>query len=331
MLLLKKHRTIYTLKSSWEQFDGIVNIYQSYFVQSKIFKKLPIYSIPQKYYPIYFEIIENNKTLMIIPLCKYFKKNKYCILGNFNGIQTYDFIYDKNISDEKTIEILSFFLDKMKGSEILFSNMPLSSKIFKAFSSMKCISNESTKQNVNIFIGNDYDSYFSALSKHTRQNVRTAYNRIKKDGKEFSVFFSLHKPIARSVLNQIIDLYCERHSTRYNVRSSKLKNFYLKYFDFSTICQQKSRDNIYAILYIDGKIAAFLSGLLDINTNSAIIPRLSIDEDFYKYSPGVILINEVAKRFAEIKELNNLDLSKGNEKYKISMGGEIYESKDFII
>ena len=68
-----------------------------------------------------------------------------------------------------------------------------------------------------------------------------------------------------------------------------------------------------------------------IKTKSVIIPRLSINDDFLKYSPGIVLINETAKKLAENKNIDNLDLSKGDEKYKLSMGGEVYYTMDFGI
>ena len=78
-------------------------------------------------------------------------------------------------------------------------------------------------------------------------------------------------------------------------------------------------------------IAAFLSGLIDKNSKSVIIPRLSINDDFLKYSPGIVLINETAKKLAENKNIDNLDLSKGDEQYKFSMGGEVYYTMNFDV
>lgn len=195
---------------------------------------------------------------------------------------------------------------------------------------MGCILEEDSNQNVNIFIGNTYEEYYSKLSKSTRQNIRTAYNRMNKDGLDYKFDFIINKPLGKEKLSQIIDIYCERHSSRYNVKTSKLKKFYLKHFDFSTKCQQKYK-NIYCLLYINDKIAAFMSGLINEKDESVIIPRLSIVEDFYRYSPGIVLINETAKKFEKFPSLNNLDLSKGNETYKTVMGGIVYETKNFIV
>lgn len=42
---------------------------------------------------------------------------------------------------------------------------------------------------VDIFLESDYDSHFKQLSKSVRQNIRTAYNRMQKDGVDFDFHF----------------------------------------------------------------------------------------------------------------------------------------------
>lgn len=84
-------------------------------------------------------------------------------------------------------------------------------------------------------------------------------------------------------------------------------------------------------MFINGNLAAFMSGVLDFSNRSAVIPRLSINNDFSKYSPGIVLINEMAKVIINDKSIDCLDLSKGDEKYKYQMGGKEYKSFDFDI
>ena len=85
-------------------------------------------------------------------------------------------------------------------------------------------------------------------------------------------------------------------------------------------------DNFYALLYLNDQPAAFLSGMVEKAGSRAIIPRLSIEDEFSKYSPGMVLVNETIQRMIPESNTRYLDLSKGTEKYKLSMGGTLYHT-----
>lgn len=332
MLEIKKHFSPYPLKNQWKNLENEgIGIYQSYYVQKMIFKRLPIYSIKGKYHAVYYEVVDNGKTVMIAPLCRFNKTNNYSIIGLFNGLQVYDFVYNHSVPVEKINEYVIFLLRSIDFVSLSIKNMISSSLVLEAIKRVNgLVLDEEQSENVSILIGNNYDEYFGKLSKHTRQNIRTAYNRIIRDNINIDFNECIDQKINRQELNELIDLYCDRHEKRYGVYSSKYKRFYLKYFDFSTLCQQNYH-NYYAILKFNNTNAAFLSGLIDKNSHSIIVPRLSINDEFLKYSPGMILINETAKKISDYCDIDYLDLSKGNEKYKLSMGGKIYYTVNFSI
>ena len=58
------------------------------------------------------------------------------------------------------------------------------------------------------------------------------------------------------------------------------------------------------------------------------IPRLAIDTSFGFYSPGYVLLTEVIRYIAAHPMLQELDLSRGDEKYKFDMGGQPYTTTD---
>ena len=49
-------------------------------------------------------------------------------------------------------------------------------------------------------------------------------------------------------------------------------------------------------LCIDGQLAAFMSGMLGLK-HEYVVPRLSINDEFGFYSPGMLLLNEAVKYF----------------------------------
>ncbi|PIK21234.1 GNAT family N-acetyltransferase [Prevotella intermedia] len=84
-------------------------------------------------------------------------------------------------------------------------------------------------------------------------------------------------------------------------------------------------------MFIDGQLSAFMSGFKDQNNTTLIIPRLSINNDFLFYSPGLMLVNETIKYLYNQSTIRELDLSQGTEKYKFDMGGESHITKWFKI
>ena len=68
----------------------------------------------------------------------------------------------------------------------------------------------------------------------------------------------------------------------------------------------------------------FLSGLISRDGTTVVIPRLSIDNQYRFYSPGYILLAETLHWLDSNTTCRCLDLSRGDEQYKIDMGGIKY-------
>lgn len=337
MLKLKIHRFIRPLKKKWLEIEkeSDQSPYQSYFIQRIVAARHPINMIRKKCVPAYCEIIEDGKTVMIAPIYrKIAAKGVITSYIGLTGFNIYDFIYGRNVSVEKMKEYIGFMFKELKIRNAVFDDVPTDSVTYKALSEMNGAEYSiyvNANQNVNIFIGSNYDEYYNALSKHTRQNIRTAYNRLNKDGKQYRFECIRGKRIKRSYLNKLLQVYLSRRESKYEAEESVLREMYMKYLDFSTAYQQKWKDNIYCVLHIDGKVASFMSGIVCGNGETAIFPRLAINDEFAKYSPGCLLINEAAKELIRNSEIKNIDLSKGAEQYKFTMGGEAYCSQKLTV
>ena len=331
---LRTHRTLVALRSAWRKLHkttvSSASVYQSYFVNAAVKRRMPIYALQEKYTVRYLELRDDGETVLIVPLCRYWGRKDYCSLGKFNGFQVYDFIYSKDMTAQKMEEYLSFILSKQNPTVITLENVPQSSMLYKCVENAVEFANYdltiTQNDNVSITVGESYDLWVAGLSKSARQNLRTAYNRMAADGVDMCCKVYRGERINRKLLNQLIDIYCDRHSDRYGVPTSSVKKWYLKYLDFSTACQQHYQDNLCVVIYMNGKIAAFLSGMIEKEGTSAVIPRLSIVDEFARYSPGMVLINETLKRFTSDLRISCLDLSKGAERYKLTMGGNLYHT-----
>lgn len=182
--------------------------------------------------------------------------------------------------------------------------------------------------NVLIAIPKDHENYIALLSKSVRQNIRTAYNRLKTDSHEIKldVYSGGDDNLP---IGEILGLYSRRHNDRYGVKTGLLKKWFLKTQSFATRYYRYAPNAITFMLYIDDKPAAFMSGLR--SKNRLVVPRLSIDNDFKRYSPGVVLVVEVIKYLQQNTEIDVLDLSQGEEGYKFQLGGQIHWSYKFLL
>lgn len=190
--------------------------------------------------------------------------------------------------------------------------------------------------NVAISFGDDFDAYFKSLSSSVRQNIRTSYNRLEKDGHTYELDVYTNHELTKSdkkgkhlPINDIINLYCSRHEQRYGVKTSVLKKWFLKNQNFATLFYRKSVNAMTFYLTIDNTPAAFMSGLWC--RDRLIIPRLSINENFKRYSPGMVMVCESIKYLISQTSISVLDLSQGEEKYKYNLGGKVHYSYKFKI
>ena len=79
------------------------------------------------------------------------------------------------------------------------------------------------------------------------------------------------------------------------------------------------------VLFHDEIPISYMAGLVSKEQNCYYVPRLCIDPDFNKYSPGIILLVETIRLFIG-QGIGHLDLMLGDEPYKMAMGGRIHHN-----
>lgn len=175
---------------------------------------------------------------------------------------------------------------------------------------------------VSIDIPSGLEEYITSLSKHQRQNIRTAYNKLSKEGFEVSLkHYDKGANIPYAIWRQCQYMYERRHDAqggRFKIWLDRQKNPY------THILHSAKGWSIYVLFHNDVPIS-YMAGLLDEDQGCYYVPRLCIDEAYYKYSPGILLIVETIKQTAG-HGLNQLDLMLGDEPYKTAMGGRIHKN-----
>ena len=74
---------------------------------------------------------------------------------------------------------------------------------------------------------------------------------------------------------------------------------------------------------IDGNCAAFCEGFRD-RKGTLTIVRVATNSDYYKYSPGQILLIDTIENIKD--SVQYFDLTRGTEEYKFKLGGIVHHN-----
>lgn len=176
--------TFKSVKKDWElmvKSNPNTHPFQYYDLSKIIRDHYAFFSITALEVPCCFKFSIDGKVKLIAPLCRVYKgrEKPYTTFGSSATIASQDFIYDKDISLEHLSLIIKMLISYC--GKLTIWNIMTTSKTNEA---LQLLGYTPIKQfqSVRIPILNGYQYYFNSLSKNARQNVRTAYNRIAKDG-----------------------------------------------------------------------------------------------------------------------------------------------------
>lgn len=314
-----KNRIIFP-KRYKDQLSSELTVFQTARIQRELNKNILFYAVPKKMIPKVYEVYDGEKLVCIFPALV--NNDVLELAGVAQGLSNLSPIYF-NCSKDITSALAFLFAD-LKCKEIRIDRVlegSYSATLLENLSGY--IINKTLIENVRICF-DSYDEWFSSLRKSVRQNLRTAYNRMDKDESTFRVNLFTGESIPKPLMKKLVTIYNNRHAEHYQVKTSTIKKFYLQHLDFSTRDLSRNPAARHAVLYINNEVAAFFSGYYDLFSKSIIIPRLSINPTFSRYSPGYVLLSETIKEYSNCNDVNCLDLSTGVEKYKLDLGGTIY-------
>ncbi len=339
---ITEYKKIVQVRTEWEMLFLLHNTsycqsynFMSYierFCQENVFKKLFWGKLR------YIRIKRNNECLLIAPFL--LRGQKAYLLGEKAPVDYFGFVYANNSIE--SLEILLRYLKfKYRIKHINFGLLPVSQTrimdLFYALSTEKYHIETSVGQNAALeYSFKSFDEYFKSLSKSVRQNYRTAINRSKTDGIEFS--FEFYSEIPNSVIKRFLIDHKNRLNSRYSNGRPKIietllspyRNIiYGKWRRDQPIywSMKENKDHILCVAYLNKKPAAYFYGLISESLGKRRINflRACVNvEEFGKYSPGIVLGIELIKHFG-----NNFDIydfTIGNEQYKYQLGCKDFEN-----
>jgi hypothetical protein len=239
----------------------------------------------------------------------------------------YDFVYNtNNMSFTDLKEIIKSIQSDYNATRVSISMVKEDSIVANTLLNDDRISKIKLPA-VAIKLEENYDQYLQSLSKSVKQNIRTAYNRLKRDELDYKLTI-LNRSEAESIdFKKLKELYTLRNGFRKEKHNWKVKLFQtlnnsfnepVDMFDLSAL---KQTDFTLGILEFNNELAAYFFGFKQ--NNKIEINRVVINETFKFYSPGMVLFNEYIKIAFE-QNLKIIDLTNGDEKYKFDLGGKIH-------
>lgn len=171
-----------------------------------------------------------------------------------------------------------------------------------------------------------HEAYVASLPKNIYKNIRKAYNHLTTDGKtmELKVFDHAHQAPAHT-LRHLWRFYFRRkmmwRSQKANALThltTTLKAIYEVKSGCATASLRQLPSAELYVLEIDHQPASFM--IVYRHRDHLLMPRLAIDTSFGRYSPGILLILEAAKRWMT-EGVVDFDMCRGDERYKKEMGG----------
>lgn len=176
---------------------------------------------------------------------------------------------------------------------------------------------------VELALQDDFEVYHKSLSKSVRQNIRTAFNRLEKDGKEIRFVFDdkdadLNKCWSLRSARLGKKNYVPNFVERLKLRILDLLSF--KFPKYRPLFIDKKSHVMTA--YISNELVAFFQYVIEPQNKRIVLMAVGTSIEYSKYSPGMLLIFKYIESMTHEKDIDIVDFSRGNESYKYQLGGK---------
>ena len=184
---------------------------------------------------------------------------------------------------------------------------------------------------VGVKVENSVEEYNAKLSKHTKQNLRTAHNRMEKDSIQYA--YEIKLGILDDVL---IEKLCQIHFSRVmnknKIDGSSLKSrirstihlYRLKNSELHTNVikdAMKTMDDSFTLLVkLNGEIVGYLYGFVE-RGRIVRICQNCFNEEYHFYSPVFRACYDFLCDCCGHHEYEWIDFTRGDESYKYKLGG----------
>ena len=279
---------------------------------------------------IYAVVESDNLPCMIAPLWivkKTFRilntKGAY-LLGRRSFSDYLNFIYQH--FDGSAFDFLLNDLSKRYGIKyITLENFRESTSAYDYIIRNYKICRNSVYPSVGLNLPSSKDEYYNILSKNSRQNLRTANNRLKKDGKSLVFNFDdrqVDKQLCLKIRESKLVAKSAHFSLYFKYKYRILNRLRYRFHGFIPITDYPE-SKIMTAYDEQGNLRAFFNYGYDSNGTKIRVMAAGTDLDFARYSPGMLLMYNFIMNAIQVGKIKEVDLTRGDEKYKFSLGGQL--------
>lgn len=285
---------------------------------------------------IYATVTQEGRVVLIAPLWVIkktfgkFNKKGFYIFGRGGWSDYLNFIY-KDFDSYVISSLLKQLRDKFQLSDFYFENVPESARLYNFLDSVVNVISISPQICVGLSIKElQFEQYQKLLSKQSRQNVRTANNRLARDGKSFVY------DLCDSNVN--LDEFAAYRNVRVakkndwggktlkwriiNFISTKiLKRGWYKFAEYAPFTHDKNSKFMTAKTS-DGDLCAAFNYGVSPDGRSIVLMGVSTNILYSRYSPGILLLYHFIENAIETNRYDYIDFTRGNESYKYALGGK---------
>ena len=328
------------LKQIWQKLyadNPYLFPYSSWEYNEQIYKYMRVKpsSMFQKNFFLVYE--EEKKPLVLFPL--YLKKNKLRLFGeNISGAGHLDLLYDEAITTKQFENAFSELKSMFPGKTLELRMINERSKLFSFLQSMADagtdaafpVKAEEERVCVKIPFPDDYEEYEKGFNSHARNNLHRAYKKVRSSELDMSLKVIQGPFTDKALLSEAMKIYTKRESERKNRRMDFIPYIKHRYFSGLMWAMENLASHYTFCFFLNNKLVAFMTGFAT-NYNEIVFPYLAIDSKFASYAPGKLMIGESIKYLQAHNSIRVLDLSRGDEKYKLEMGGVRHYNYRFAI
>ena len=318
-----------SLKDSWKKLEKgeDMSIFQTYDWN----EALNEYYIPdstKKYKAVYAIVKKDGVTIMIAPFWL-FKKNYRIInkkgiyiIGRESWSDYLNIIYNE-FDSNAFVFLLEELSTRYKINHFIFEQLLPNTKLYHYIKDTQNITFQYQTTCVCLDLPTTSEEYQKLLSKNSRQNIRTANNRLQKDG------VSLHFVINDTTVDK--DLCMEMRRIRLNKKYKKVSklrelkyriDYKLRFHYLPFVPMYHYKNSMMMTAYDqDHRLYAFFNYTIDDEKRTITILGAGTSEQHERYSPGILLMHHFINEAISMV-YRTIDFTRGDEKYKFALGGK---------
>ena len=321
-----------SLKEAWKELEKgkDMSLFQTYDWN----KALNTFYIPdstKNYEAVYAIVKKEGATIIIAPLWvfknnhRFINKKGLYVTGRESWSDYLNLIY--NVFDSNAlIFLLKEIAAKYSIKHFVFEQLQPNTELYHFIKETQHITSQSQTTCVSLELPTAFEDYQKQLSKNSRQNIRTAYNRLQKDG------ISLRFKINDTAVDK--DLCMEMRSIRLNKKYKKVSKFRelkyrieyklrFHYLPFTPMLHYEKSMTMTAYAQ-NNSLCAFFNYAIDDERKCIIILGAGTSEQFARYSPAILLMHHFIEHAITMK-YQTIDFTRGDEKYKFALGGKSFD------